>query len=227
MRIPTVKDVDVKGKDELTVAGRLTALKNERGINSFREFGARCDAPENTVKAWLQGRSLPGGAALRGIRQGFAVSADWVLTGVSEPSKPAAPTIHDAWRGMAPASIPEPWREDYGALVQLIGLALTDSPAYRTRNQRERRPTVAQAQNATLKIATAMMAEMRRQCGERKRAPESLLEDLRTYRGPGKLTMYLLWTQLAVKLALLPYRPSGASGTDPRKATKPRRRPRR
>ena len=197
MKTVRIKPVDAIGADGCTVRQRLERLKIEHGLVTYGAFAARCGATENTASEWLKGKSLPGGGHLRGIQKGFNVSIDFVLNGVTEPGAPAEPTIHDAWSSRSPAGIPAVWREDYGSLVDLIGDLLSGSPKFR-----RRKPSLSDAQQATLCVATAAMSEIRNQRGDRKKSPETLLNELRTYRGPQAHMMYLLWIRLAVTLAI-------------------------
>jgi transcriptional regulator with XRE-family HTH domain len=173
------------GADGLTLADRLRRLWRERGGETYGDFAKRCGAPENTVKAWLNGDSLPGTAHLRGISTGFEVSIDFLVNGEPTPGPSAGSTVHDAARAAAPLSIPEAVREDYGWLVQKMGYG-----GNRTHEE---------AQRAALQLVTAMLTELRRQSGERKKAPQSLLEDLRDYKGAQGLTRYLFWSLLAAE----------------------------
>jgi transcriptional regulator with XRE-family HTH domain len=201
-------ELEMKGPDGLTLADRLRKLWQERGGGTYEDFARRCGAPENTAKGWLNGKSLPGGAHLRGISLGYQVTTDFILFGVTGERATGA-TVQDHATAAAPESIPPAVREDYGWLVQQMGL---DYGGHRS---------LEQAREGALRLVTAMLAEARRLRGERKRSPQPLLEDLRNYRGERGLTRYLFWSLLAAEQVVRLQRPPTAKGA-PNTKRKPR-----
>jgi len=70
----------VKDKLLKEVSQRLSALINERAGGKWTIFANSVGIPHGTMKAWLEGKSLPGGEHLAKLVQA-GVSADWLLTG--------------------------------------------------------------------------------------------------------------------------------------------------
>lgn len=189
-------EVKAKGADGLTTGERLCRLWKERGGETYGEFAARCGAPENTVKGWLNELSLPGAAHLRGISLGYGVTTDFVLFGVTGEERPAAADFPSLTKGLAPGSIPESLREEYGHFLRAVGFDYGRSASY------------SDALDAAMRLLTAPLAELRRQRGERRLAPQSLLTDLRNYRGEAVLTRFVFHSLDAVGLALRSQRPA-------------------
>lgn len=67
--------------DPVRVGRRLMALRHGRGWHERDVAAWQCDVDAKSLRAWEEGRWLPGGKALAKLAFVYGVTTDWILRG--------------------------------------------------------------------------------------------------------------------------------------------------